>query len=79
MQLAVPFGDSGEIVTIPDGRLQAVLAAESAPAGDEAELLRRSVAAPVSGEPLDAFVRSGEKLLVLVNDATRPTPTALSG
>lgn len=77
MQLAVPFGDTGEIVTIPDGRLQAVLAAESAPARDAAELIRRSVAAPVSGEPLGAFVRPGEKLLVLVNDATRPTPTAL--
>ncbi|MHB1003571.1 MAG: nickel-dependent lactate racemase family protein [Thermoleophilia bacterium] len=77
MQLAVPYGDAGETVTIPDERLLGVLTAESAPAGDEAALLRHSVAAPVSGgEALDAFVGPGESLLVLVNDATRPTPTA---
>lgn len=77
MRLTIPFGDAGEMVTIPDERLRAVLAVKPARAAAAEHQLRQAVTAPVAGEPLETFLRPLGNLLVLVNDATRPTPTGL--
>lgn len=74
--MKVPYGGGEEQVSIPDDRFLGVLAAALADAGDEQELLQAALSAPLSAGPLHAFAAAGERVLVLVNDATRPTPTA---
>lgn len=43
---------------------------------DEQAVLRRALAAPLSAVPLGEFLAGSESPLVVVNDATRSTPTA---
>ncbi|MEK7817918.1 MAG: nickel-dependent lactate racemase, partial [Actinomycetota bacterium] len=75
--MTIPYGDSEEQVFIPDDRLQGVLAASLPEPCNEKDLLKGAVSAPVGRGPIATFAAAGENVLVLVNDATRPTPTAM--
>ncbi|MEA1984971.1 MAG: nickel-dependent lactate racemase [Euryarchaeota archaeon] len=44
--------------------------------GNESEIITQALSNPIGTETFEDFSRSADKLLVLVNDATRPTPTA---
>ena len=44
--------------------------------GDESQIITQSLKSPVGMESLEDFVKRSDKILILVNDATRPTPTA---
>lgn len=77
MSVTVPYGDKVMDITIPEDRLLGVLKAGSPEPGDEAGLLREAVASPLGSGALSSFAAAGDRVLVLVNDATRPTPTAL--
>ncbi len=44
--------------------------------GDEAELIRRALDEPIDSPRFEDFVSNDRSLLVIVNDGTRPTPTA---
>lgn len=76
MSVTVPYGDKVMDITIPEDRLLGVLKAGSPEPGDEAGLLREAVASPLGSGALSSFAAAGDRVLVLVNDATRPTPTA---
>ncbi len=76
MAVLIPYGDRRVELEIPGDRLLGVLAARPARGGNAAEMIREAAAAPVAGPPLPAFAEPAEPVLVLVNDATRPTPTA---
>lgn len=45
-------------------------------AGDESEIIDAALRNPVGTGSLEDFVENSDRILVLVNDATRPTPTA---
>lgn len=45
-------------------------------AGDESEIIDAALRNPVGTGPLEDFVENSDRILILVNDATRPTPTA---
>lgn len=74
--MMVPYGGGEEQVSIPGDRFLGVLAAALPEAGDEQELLQAALSSPLSAGSLPTFAAAGESVLVLVNDATRPTPTA---
>jgi nickel-dependent lactate racemase len=76
MQLSIPYGDADVTITVPDERFLEVLAAGTADCGDARAMLWESVIDPLGLGPLASFAEPGEPVLVLVNDATRPTPTA---
>ena len=42
---------------------------------DEGEVLARALANPLGKETFAEFAKNSDKILVIVNDATRPTPT----
>jgi nickel-dependent lactate racemase len=44
--------------------------------GAESEVIDEALNNPVGMESLEEFMKSSKKILILVNDATRPTPTA---
>lgn len=64
-------------IVIPEDRLLGVLKAGLPEPGDEVELLREAIASPLGSGALSSFAGASDRVLVLVNDATRPTPTAL--
>ncbi len=76
MDVEVTYGGERQSVTIPDGRFLGVLQAPVAGSTGDGHELERALASPLGKRPLAEFAAAGEPVLVLVNDATRPTPTA---
>jgi len=64
-------------VEIPDAYLVGVRSpGESRPSTDPAEIARRSLASPVGGETIPSQVKKGDKVLIVLDDITRETPTS---
>jgi len=53
-----------------------VIAPNQVEVGDESQIITESLKKPVAAESLEDFVKNSDRILILVNDATRPTPTA---
>ena len=77
MKLRVPYLDRELDLEIPQENLLAVLEPNEARGGDHspAALVAAAVARPLDGPPFAEFLQPAKRLLVIVNDATRPTPT----
>ena len=76
MRVEVPYGEGTEIVEVPDDNMGEIAYPNELPEADEMELLREAVGTPIDSASLDEFLQGASKVLVIVNDATRPTPTA---
>lgn len=75
MRIEVPYGEGKEIIEVPDENLGEVVYQRDAMAPDKVQVVLDAVSRPVGLEPLDRFLEGGENILVIVNDATRPTPS----
>jgi lactate racemase len=77
MIIEVPYGRHGEIsVELDDRRLAGVLEPRKVDIGDESETIRQAVDNPVGSKSFADFLKDARDVLILVNDATRPTPTS---
>lgn len=76
MRVEVPYGDGTLSATIPESADVTVLERKEVPAKDEIGLLKEAISDPISFAPLSEFLSGSSELLVVVNDATRQTPTA---
>jgi len=75
MRINVPWGTGTVPVEVDDRRVAGVLGARVEKAEDPEGVLRAAMATP--GADLQEFLRAAlSPLLVVVNDATRPTPSA---
>jgi nickel-dependent lactate racemase len=78
MRIGIPYLDRELELDVPEKNLLAVV--EPNEAGgvtlSPKELVKDAVARPFGGPPLAEFLASSARLLVIVNDATRPTPTS---
>ncbi len=75
MRIDVPWGTGTTPVEIEQSRIAGVLGANVERAADPAAVLRAALTKP--GEEFEAFLASvPSPLLVVVNDGTRPTPSA---
>ncbi|NOQ47908.1 MAG: DUF2088 domain-containing protein, partial [Methanococcoides sp.] len=74
MNVKIPYGkDFVDLdVTIP----HEVLSPNEPEVGDESSIILEALSDPVEKEPFEEFANNADKILVIVNDATRPTPTA---
>ncbi|HEU4700083.1 MAG TPA: nickel-dependent lactate racemase [Gemmatimonadales bacterium] len=63
-------------VEVPDGNLMGVFAPRTFPDADESAVLREGFAAPHGAPRLRDAVQAAESVLILIDDATRRTPTA---
>jgi nickel-dependent lactate racemase len=73
--MEVPYGDGTLSATIPQSAEVTILEPQEVPPKDETRLLNEAVSDPISSQPLTEFL-DGHDFLVVVNDATRQTPTA---
>ncbi|RME21828.1 MAG: nickel-dependent lactate racemase [Deltaproteobacteria bacterium] len=76
MDMEIPYGDGKLALSIEKDRLLGVFRPNSVDAGEPARILAEALAAPENSPPLRQFSEGAESVLFLVNDATRPTPTA---
>ncbi len=76
MKIDVPYGKEGSMaVQINDTTHVTFLEANDVIVSDEKETISRGLANPINAKNFQAFLRDAHNVLVIVNDATRPTPT----
>jgi len=76
MKIGVPYLDRELALEVPDGNLLAVVEPnEVEPAPDAGATVRNAVDRPMDSSAFGAFLGEARKIIVIVNDATRPTPT----
>ncbi len=63
-------------VDLDDANLAAVVRHAEVAGGDEREVLTRALSSPTGSPPLPVFLEGASGVVVIVNDAKRPTPTA---
>ncbi len=77
MKIEVPYGKDGhQPLSIPDGNYLGTLRPNELPHSDEQGELQRALRSPISSERIEDFLRGGKDIVFIVNDGTRPTPTA---
>jgi nickel-dependent lactate racemase len=77
VKIEIPYGQSDHLaVTVDDDQVLGLIHPNPTPPVDERAVLERALRQPVGSVPLDRFLQGARDVLVLVNDATRPTPTA---
>jgi len=76
MRIEVPYGRGVQTAEVGDDRLAAVVEPARVAARPESDVLDEALAHPVNGERIDRFLEGASSVLIVVNDATRPTPTA---
>jgi len=77
MKLQVPYGKDGKLeAEIDDKCVLGVIEPNEVEIGDEPEVIRRALANPIGSPSLKEFLKDARDVLFIVNDPTRPTPTA---
>jgi lactate racemase len=76
MKVAVPYGKHKVEVSIAESRVAGIVEPNLVSVGDETETIRRGIGQPVNSGSFDEFIADAKDLLFIVNDYTRPTPTA---
>jgi nickel-dependent lactate racemase len=75
VEITLPYGERNLVVEVPRRNLATVASPKDAPRhGDISTLLAAALRNPIESAPLSTLLREHEKLLLLVDDNTRPTP-----
>jgi len=76
MKITLPYGKDGELAAdIGDDITTSFLEANDVSIGDPETLIQEAINTPINSKNLDDFLAGAQRLLIIVNDATRPTPT----
>jgi nickel-dependent lactate racemase len=77
VEVDIPYGENDVIkLNIPDSNLSTVVDPNKVEIGDERETLYNSINNPINSKSFQEFLSDAKDVLFIVNDATRPTPTA---
>ena len=76
MWVEVPYGEEGIKVEIDEARVSDILEGNDVAASDETETILEAINNPINSKNLQGFLAGARDVLLIVNDATRPTPTA---
>jgi nickel-dependent lactate racemase len=74
IKIPIPYGK--EFVDLEVDIPHEVVSPNFVEVGAESEVIEEALNNPVGMESLEEFMKDSERILILVNDATRPTPTA---
>lgn len=76
MKIDVPYGKDGSMsASLDDGIQVGFLEANDVEIGNEDENIKAAIESPINSKSFKEFLSDAKKVLVIVNDATRPTPT----
>jgi nickel-dependent lactate racemase len=77
MKLQVPYGKDGKLeAEIDEQCVLGVIEPNEVEIGNETEVIRQALANPIGSPSLKDFLKGARDVLFIVNDPTRPTPTA---
>ena len=76
LKITFPCDKKTKSIDVPDRNLLAVVRPQSVVVEDENRVLRESLRQPLKACPIEEFIESHHSFLLVVNDSTRPTPTA---
>ena len=69
--IEIPYGRGRQIFHIEDHRLTGVLMPETMPkAGEETEIVRRAISAPIDSARLSTLSQTAERILLITSDHT---------
>jgi nickel-dependent lactate racemase len=75
MTIKVPYGRESIPVEVPEKNVLAVVEPNEVPEREGSMVIAEALARPIKLPHLEAFLAGAKSVLVIVNDATRPTPT----
>jgi nickel-dependent lactate racemase len=76
MKIKIPYGKGKVEVEVGGGRVSRIVEPNVVFIGDEIKTIRTGIEQPVNSRKFDEFIADARDLLFIVNDYTRPTPTA---
>ncbi|MBR2394542.1 MAG: DUF2088 domain-containing protein, partial [Candidatus Methanomethylophilaceae archaeon] len=77
MQVDIRYGKDGvQPVEIPEKNLVGIYAPMEVVCGNAEDTIKASIDSPIGYDSLESFLEGGEDIVFIVNDGTRPTPTA---
>nr|WP_269763647.1 lactate racemase domain-containing protein [Campylobacter rectus] len=77
MQIPIAYGKEDVLhLRIDERNLLGVFNPNPVAKFDETALIAKALANPINQKSFDEFIAGDEKIVVIVNDGTRPTPTA---
>jgi nickel-dependent lactate racemase len=77
MRLEVPYGKDGKLEAEIDERaVLGIIEPNEVEIGDETAVIRQALENPIGSPTLKEFLKGARDVLFIVNDPTRPTPTA---
>ena len=76
MLVEIPYGKETISINIDEERVSGIVEANTVLVGDETETVQRAIQNPIGSMSLSEFLADVRDVLIIVNDATRPTPTA---
>lgn len=77
MNIQVPYGKDDKLsVSLPDENVLSVVYPNKVEKQNETELLLKAIENPINSKSFNDFLSNAKDVLFIVNDGTRPTPTA---
>jgi nickel-dependent lactate racemase len=76
MKIGIPYGKEKVEVEVEENRIAGIVEPNVVSVGDETETIRKGIEQTVDSRSFNDFIANDEDLLFIVNDYTRPTPTA---
>jgi nickel-dependent lactate racemase len=76
MKIRIPSGKEKVAVKVEEIRVSQIVEPNVVSIGDETETICRGIEQPINSRRFDEFITDAGDLLFIVNDYTRPTPTA---
>jgi len=75
MRIEVPYASGVEVVEVPDKNLGEIIYPKDIHTPNKTSIVLEAINRPLKSKPLREFIQGGQEILVIVNDATRPTPS----
>ncbi len=76
LEFSIPYGKDKVTVQIPKDRLLGIISPNNVKIADELVTVKKSLDNPINNRPFSEFIKNAKNILFILNDATRPTPTA---
>lgn len=76
MKIGTIYNNKKVHFDIPDKNLLHIVEPNNVHIGDPDQILEKAIRSPINSKPFSEFMAKSDDVLFIVNDATRPTPTA---
>jgi nickel-dependent lactate racemase len=76
MEIRIPYGMEHIPIQVPDKNVLGIFQPNPVQVGDEYDTVHQALEHPFDSPSFPAFLKDARDILIIVNDATRPTPTS---